>query len=59
MNADLAKAAVYTLLVQKRITALADVRNNAAHGHPDKFAAGDVEDLINYTGRFAADHIAS
>lgn len=56
MNEDLTKAAVYDLSVQKRITALADIRNNAAHGHPTKFTADDVEDLINYTGRFLADH---
>lgn len=32
MNADLAKAGVYNLLKQKQITALADLRNKAAHG---------------------------
>jgi hypothetical protein len=34
MNADLAKAGTYHLLVQKRITAIADIRNNAAHAIP-------------------------
>jgi hypothetical protein len=33
MNADLAKAGEYNTLVQKRITALAAVRNSAAHGN--------------------------
>lgn len=32
MNADLAKAGVYNKLRQKQITALADIRNSAAHG---------------------------
>lgn len=32
MNADLAKQGVYTKLVQKRITTLANIRNSAAHG---------------------------
>jgi hypothetical protein len=32
MNADLAKAGAYNLLTQKQITALADLRNKAAHG---------------------------
>lgn len=32
MNADLARAGVYSKLVQKRVTALADLRNKAAHG---------------------------
>jgi hypothetical protein len=56
MNADLAKAGAYDLSVQKRITALADVRNNAAHGHPTKFTKEDVEDMIKYLERFLADH---
>jgi hypothetical protein len=32
MNASLAKQGVYNKLMQKRITALADIRNKAAHG---------------------------
>lgn len=56
MNADLAKAGEYTLFVQKRITALADVRNSAAHGHPEKFTADDVKEMIDYVERFLADH---
>lgn len=56
MNEDLTKAGVYNLTVQKRITALADIRNNAAHGHSSKFTKDDVEDLIQYTERFLADH---
>jgi hypothetical protein len=46
MNADLAKAGVYSKLVQKQITALADIRNNAAHGHDDQFIEGDVTNMI-------------
>lgn len=57
MNADLAKAGQYTLLVQKRITALADIRNNAAHGHPDKYTASDVEDMIDKVEGIIADHL--
>lgn len=37
MNEDLAKAGVCSPLRQKRIAALADIRNSAAHGHADKF----------------------
>lgn len=59
MNADLAKSDVYTLLVQKRTIALADIRNNAAHGKPENFSKSDVEDLIDYAKRFAADYIAA
>lgn len=57
MNADLAKAGVYNLLVNKRITALADIRNNAAHGHPDKFTKADVADMIDKVEAFVADHL--
>ena len=34
--------------MQKRITALADIRNNAAHGHPEQFRDNDVSDMISY-----------
>jgi hypothetical protein len=46
MNADLAKAGVYNKLVQKQITALADIRNSAAHGNSDQFGQRDVENMI-------------
>jgi hypothetical protein len=57
MNADLTKAGTYNLLVQKRITALADIRNNAAHGHPEAFTRDDVEDMIAKVEAFVADHV--
>jgi hypothetical protein len=57
MNSDLAKAGQYNLLVQKRITALADIRNNAAHGHPDKFSDIDVRDMIAQVETFVADQL--
>jgi len=57
MNADLAKAGTYHLLVQKRITAIADIRNNAAHGHPELFTAEDVDDMISYIEGFLADYL--
>lgn len=57
MNADLSKAGVYNLLVQKRITALADIRNNAAHGNPDKFTIDDVRDMIIKVEEFVTEHV--
>ena len=57
LNADLARAAVYDKLVQKRITALADIRNNSDHGHFDKYTAEDVEDMIKWVKRFSADYL--
>ena len=46
MNADLAKAGRFTKLIQKRITAIADIRNSAAHGKWDEFSRDDVELMI-------------
>jgi hypothetical protein len=57
MNADLAKAGCYNLMIQKRITALADIRNNAAHGNSDQFSKGDVSDMIAQVERFVGDHL--
>lgn len=51
MNSDLAKAGVYSKLVQKRITALADLRNKAAHGQWNQFNADDVDDMIRAVRR--------
>jgi hypothetical protein len=58
MNAQLAKAAVYSKLTQKRITAIADLRNNAAHGKWDQFAQRDVEDAVAWIRAFMEEHFA-
>ncbi len=58
MNADLAKKGVYTQLVQKRITALADIRNNAAHGNSSLFNDEDVFKMIEDVRRFVSEHIS-
>ena len=57
LNADLARASVYDKLIQKRITALADIRNNADHGHFDKFKQEDVDDMVKWVRRFTADYL--
>ncbi len=57
MNSDLAKAGVYNKLQQKRITALADIRNSAAHGKPEEFSEQDVKDMIRDVERFLAEHL--
>ncbi|MDE2181070.1 MAG: HEPN domain-containing protein [candidate division NC10 bacterium] len=57
LNGELAKAGIYDKLVLKRITAIADVRNNADHGHFDKFKKEDVEDMLKWVRRFAADFL--
>ena len=57
MNADLAKAGTYNLMWQKRITALAQIRNDAAHGHWDQFNEADVKGMIDDVERFLADQL--
>lgn len=59
MNADLAKAGVYNKLMQKRITALADIRNSAAHGNPNQFTEQDVTNMIREVNQFLANHLVS
>lgn len=46
MNADLAKKEAYSKLLQKRITALSDIRNSAAHGRTENFTEEDVKSMI-------------
>jgi hypothetical protein len=57
MNADLAKKGCYNSLVQKRITALADLRNKAAHGHSEQFIESDVAEMINYIEGFVGERL--
>lgn len=58
MNSDLAKAGEYTKLIQKRITAIADVRNSAAHGKWTDFSQSDVEDALAWIERFVEEKYA-
>lgn len=57
MNADLAKAGIYNKLTQKRVTAIADIRNNAAHGNWDQFERKDVEESIDWIAKFMEAHL--
>ncbi|CAI8710047.1 MULTISPECIES: DUF4145 domain-containing protein [Pseudomonas] len=52
MNDDLAKAGAYNASQKKRITALAAIRNSAAHGKPEEFTAADVRGMIDDVERF-------
>lgn len=58
MNSDLAKAGIYNKLQQKRITALADIRNSAAHGKPEEFTESDVQNMIRDIEQFLAVQLA-
>jgi hypothetical protein len=57
LNAELARAGVYDKLVQKRITAEADLRNSADHGQFAKVKSEDVEDMVSWIRRFVEDHL--
>ncbi len=58
MNAALAKSGVYSKLTQKRVTALADIRNRAAHGEWDEFTHVDVETMLRDVRQFMLTHFA-
>ncbi|MCP5108662.1 MAG: HEPN domain-containing protein [bacterium] len=58
MNADLAKAGIYTKLVQKKITHLAELRNKAAHGQWDQFHKNDVEEMLSAARRIMEEYFA-
>ena len=57
MNADLAKAGVYNVGVQKQVTAWAHWRNDAAHGNWNSFTEQDVTDMIKGVQRFIANFL--
>lgn len=52
MNAQLAKSGAYNKLTQKRLTAIADIRNSAAHGNWDEFTHADVSEMIKWITSF-------
>jgi hypothetical protein len=58
LNANLAKQGIYNKLTQKRITALADIRNKAAHGEWDEFTREDVEDMLRDVRQFMETHFS-
>ncbi len=58
MNSQLAKAGVYNKLQQKQITAIADVRNSAAHGKPELFSESDVKNMIRDIESFLINYVA-
>ena len=57
MNNDLAKAGVYNKNQQKRITALAGIRNSAAHGKQDEFTRENVKLMIQEVEQFLAQNM--
>ena len=58
MNADLTKASEYNAIVQKRVSALAAVRNSAAHGKSGEYTSEDIKSMIPEVERFVAERLA-
>ncbi|MFO0321656.1 MAG: hypothetical protein ACK504_04420 [Bacteroidota bacterium] len=54
INADLVKANVYNVMVQKNITAWLDLRNKAAHGKYGEYAIENVELMYHGVVNFIA-----
>lgn len=59
MNDDLTKAGVYNKFQQKSITALADIRNSAAHGKDSEFSHENVENMIRDIESFLGTYLTS
>jgi hypothetical protein len=57
LNRLLAKAGAYNKLTQKQITAHEELRNNADHGHSDRFTNDDVSQLVKWMRRFAKEYL--
>jgi len=58
MNAELAKAGLFSKLVQKRVTTLAELRNKAAHGQWNEFTEADVREMVTAVRRFMEEYFA-
>ena len=60
LNVALARHAppVYNKLVQKQITAWADLRNNAAHSRYSEYTKKQVADMLGWVRDFSARHLA-
>lgn len=57
MNSDLAKIGIHNSLLQKKITAIAGIRNSAAHGKIGEFTSTDVESMIADVRSYLERHI--
>ena len=57
LNAALAKQGVYNALVQKQITSWANLRNDAAHGHFERYDPAQVQQMLLFVQKFCADYL--
>ena len=57
LNAAVTKEGVYGPLVQKQITSWAHLRNDAAHGHFDRYDESQVKHMLLFVQKFCADYL--
>jgi uncharacterized protein (DUF2164 family) len=57
LNAQLAKAEVYTKLDQKQITSWAHIRNKAAHGEFNEYNAEQVKMMLLFVQSFSSNYL--
>lgn len=57
LNAAVCKQGVYGPLVQKQITSWANLRNDAAHGHFEKYDDTQVKHMLLFVQKFCADYL--
>lgn len=57
LNSAVCKQGVYGLLVQKQVTSWANLRNDAAHGHFDKYDDSQVKHMLLFVQKFCADYL--
>ena len=57
LNVALAKKGVYNALVQKQIISWANLRNDAAHGHFDKYDSAQVQQMLLFVQNFCVNHL--
>jgi len=58
LNSALAKANVYSKLVQKQITTWAHIRNKAAHGEYDAYDENQVNMMLLFVQNFAEEYLS-
>lgn len=58
LNDILKKNGVYNALIHKQIVAWADIRNNASHGHFDKYKKEDVLDMLKWVKKLLGNYLS-
>jgi hypothetical protein len=57
LNVALAKAGNYGPLIQKQVTSWANLRNDAAHGHFEKYDPEQVKHMLLFVQKFCSEHL--